>query len=83
MWIIIYELKKRLAAQYGSDHQGYTDAGTSFINALVARVRSACQSIEHNDEQSSSSLNPLLAGLSLLLAGGMYLNISFCLEDDG
>jgi GrpB-like predicted nucleotidyltransferase (UPF0157 family) len=30
-----YVLKKKLATQYGSDRVGYTDAKTSFINAII------------------------------------------------
>lgn len=34
-----YELKKKLAAEYGSDREGYTDAKTSFIESTVAKAR--------------------------------------------
>ena len=33
-----YELKKKLAAEYGSDRDGYTAAKTSFIESVVAQV---------------------------------------------
>jgi len=34
-----YELKKGLAAEYGEDREGYTEAKTSFIEGVVARAR--------------------------------------------
>ncbi|HEY0323990.1 MAG TPA: GrpB family protein [Pyrinomonadaceae bacterium] len=34
-----YELKKALAARFGSDRDSYTDAKTSFIEAVVTRAR--------------------------------------------
>jgi GrpB-like predicted nucleotidyltransferase (UPF0157 family) len=34
-----YVLKKRLAAQFGRDREGYTDAKTAFIEGIVARAR--------------------------------------------
>jgi GrpB-like predicted nucleotidyltransferase (UPF0157 family) len=34
-----FELKKRFAAQYGADRQGYTDAKTRFIESVVAQAR--------------------------------------------
>jgi len=34
-----YELKKKLAAKYGSDRDGYTDAKTSFIESVLNRAR--------------------------------------------
>ena len=34
-----HELKKRLAAKYGSDREGYTEAKTSFIESIVAKAR--------------------------------------------
>jgi GrpB-like predicted nucleotidyltransferase (UPF0157 family) len=34
-----YELKKRLAREYGSDREGYTEAKTSFIESVVAKAR--------------------------------------------
>jgi len=34
-----YELKKELAAKYGSDREGYTEAKTSFIESVTARAR--------------------------------------------
>lgn len=33
-----YELKKELAAKYGSDRIGYTNAKTSFIESVIARA---------------------------------------------
>ena len=33
------ELKKELAAEYGSDREGYTEAKTPFIESVVARAR--------------------------------------------
>jgi GrpB-like predicted nucleotidyltransferase (UPF0157 family) len=33
------ELKEELAAKYGSDMEGYTDAKTSFIEPAVAKAR--------------------------------------------
>jgi len=33
-----FELKKRLAAQYGSDRPGYTEAKTKFIESVVAQA---------------------------------------------
>ena len=35
-----YELKKRLANEYGSDHEGYTESKTSFIESVVAKAKS-------------------------------------------
>jgi GrpB-like predicted nucleotidyltransferase (UPF0157 family) len=32
------ELKKRLASEYGSDREGYTEAKTSFIESVVAKA---------------------------------------------
>ena len=34
-----YQLKKELAAKYGSDHEGYTEAKTTFIESINARAR--------------------------------------------
>lgn len=34
-----YELKKRLANEYRSDREGYTDAKTSFIQSVVSTAR--------------------------------------------
>ena len=34
-----YELKKSLAAKYGADRVGYTDAKASFIESVVAKAR--------------------------------------------
>jgi len=34
-----YELKKRLAREYGSDREGYTEAKTSFIESIVAKAK--------------------------------------------
>lgn len=34
-----YELKKRLAYEYGSDREGYTGAKTPFIESIVKRAR--------------------------------------------
>ncbi|MDH5448232.1 MAG: GrpB family protein [Candidatus Bathyarchaeota archaeon] len=34
-----HELKKRLAVEYGSDHECYTEAKTSFIESVVAKAR--------------------------------------------
>lgn len=34
-----YELKKRLASEYGSDREGYTEAKTSFIESVVAKAK--------------------------------------------
>jgi GrpB-like predicted nucleotidyltransferase (UPF0157 family) len=34
-----YQLKKELAAKYGSDREGYTEAKTPFIEPVVARAR--------------------------------------------
>jgi GrpB-like predicted nucleotidyltransferase (UPF0157 family) len=34
-----YLLKKRLAAEFGRDREGYTDAKTAFIEGIVARAR--------------------------------------------
>jgi len=34
-----YELKKRLAREYGSDRTGYTEAKTLFIESVVAKAR--------------------------------------------
>lgn len=34
-----YELKKDLAAKYGADRDGYTEAKTEFIESVVARAR--------------------------------------------
>ena len=34
-----YELKKKLAREYGSDREGYTEAKTQFIESIVARAR--------------------------------------------
>lgn len=34
-----YELKKKLAAKYGSNRIGYTDAKTSFIKSVIAQAR--------------------------------------------
>ncbi|MEM2905857.1 MAG: GrpB family protein [Candidatus Bathyarchaeia archaeon] len=34
-----YELKKRMAARYGSDRRAYTESKTSFIEGVVARAR--------------------------------------------
>jgi GrpB-like predicted nucleotidyltransferase (UPF0157 family) len=36
-----YELKKRLAGKYGSDREGYTEAKTSFIEAVLAEAKAA------------------------------------------
>jgi len=33
-----YELKKELAAKYGSDREGYTNAKTSFIKSVLAQA---------------------------------------------
>ena len=33
-----YELKKELAAKYGSDRIGYTNAKTSFIKSVITRA---------------------------------------------
>ena len=35
-----YRLKKELAARFGRDREGFTDAKTSFIESIVARARS-------------------------------------------
>ena len=35
-----YLLKKELAARFGRDREGFTDAKTSFIESIVARARS-------------------------------------------
>ena len=35
-----YQLKKRLAARYGSDREGYTEAKTAFIRWVEGRARS-------------------------------------------
>lgn len=35
-----YELKKRLANEYGSDRESYTEAKTSFIESVVSKARS-------------------------------------------
>jgi GrpB-like predicted nucleotidyltransferase (UPF0157 family) len=32
------ELKRKLASEYGSDREGYTEAKTSFIESVVARA---------------------------------------------
>jgi GrpB-like predicted nucleotidyltransferase (UPF0157 family) len=32
------ELKKKLASEYGSDREGYTEAKTLFIESIVARA---------------------------------------------
>ena len=32
------ELKKKLASEYGSDREGYTEAKTSFIESIVAKA---------------------------------------------
>ncbi|MFQ5911527.1 MAG: GrpB family protein, partial [Thermoplasmata archaeon] len=37
------ELKKRLAVKHGSDHEGYTDAKTEFIESVVDEVRIASE----------------------------------------
>ncbi len=34
-----YELKKRLALEYGSDREGYTEAKTYFIESIVSKAR--------------------------------------------
>jgi GrpB-like predicted nucleotidyltransferase (UPF0157 family) len=34
-----YELKQRLAREYGSNREGYTEAKTSFIESIVAKAR--------------------------------------------
>ncbi|MEM2905801.1 MAG: GrpB family protein [Candidatus Bathyarchaeia archaeon] len=34
-----YELKKSMAAKYGSDRRAYTGSKTTFIEAAVARAR--------------------------------------------
>jgi GrpB-like predicted nucleotidyltransferase (UPF0157 family) len=34
-----YELKKALADKYSSNHEGYTEAKTSFIESIVARAK--------------------------------------------
>jgi GrpB-like predicted nucleotidyltransferase (UPF0157 family) len=34
-----YQLKKELAAKYGSNRDGYTDAKTPFIESVVAKAR--------------------------------------------
>jgi GrpB-like predicted nucleotidyltransferase (UPF0157 family) len=34
-----YELKKRLAIEYSSDREGYTNAKTSFIESVVAKTK--------------------------------------------
>ena len=39
-----YQLKKGLAAKYGSDREGYTEAKTSFIEPVVARARTSIES---------------------------------------
>ena len=36
-----YRLKKELAARFGRDREGFTDAKTPFIESVVARARSA------------------------------------------
>ena len=33
------ELKKKLASEYGSDREGYTEAKTSFIESIVAKAQ--------------------------------------------
>lgn len=33
-----YVLKKKLAVKHGSDRVGYTDAKTTFINAIIDRA---------------------------------------------
>jgi GrpB-like predicted nucleotidyltransferase (UPF0157 family) len=35
-----YELKKALAAKFGSDRDGYTDAKTEFVRSVEAEARS-------------------------------------------
>ncbi len=37
-------LKRRLAAQYGSDHDAYTDAKSEFITAIEGKARAASES---------------------------------------
>ena len=44
-----HELKKELAAKYGSDREGYTDAKTSFIESAVARARIECDQSASRD----------------------------------
>lgn len=34
-----YDLKKRLATEYGADREGYTDAKTSFIESVLVKAR--------------------------------------------
>jgi GrpB-like predicted nucleotidyltransferase (UPF0157 family) len=34
-----YELKKKLASEYGSDREGYTEAKTQFIESIVAKAQ--------------------------------------------
>ena len=36
-----YRLKQELAGRFGRDREGYTDAKTSFIEAIVAKARAA------------------------------------------
>ena len=42
-----YELKKRLAAKYGSDRMGYIDAKTSFIESVVTQARQSLSPSQH------------------------------------
>jgi len=41
-----FDLKRRLAAEYGSDREGYTDAKTGFIESVVSKARAQAQSAE-------------------------------------
>jgi len=40
-------LKRELAAEYGSDRAGYTEAKTSFIRSVEARARTAAEGNRH------------------------------------
>jgi len=40
-----YELKKKLAAEHGSDREGYTEAKTSFIESVVLQARRVLRTV--------------------------------------